>query len=343
MTDVFLFQKIRVKKPAHELNEIEVSSPVTPADLRLLTRGRLVLSVASLSKPDALRLSGNVVTKTTCELFQTTLSPVTLDKNFNQQGVSGLAWLYLNNEGSLVYNVQVDGLNNNLEPVFITLVDVSTKRKMELEDLTPSFYHGWANGTVDKLGPKVLEPLYSGNLAVNVATERENSLIKGRLSAKLVADARDAPAPVLLKREDYDLPASATGMAWITLDNECHLHYDVSLSSLGSTDRRLQLSMELLPMIAPGAPVITRLLEEFQGIQVEGSPTEPLPKEELDLLDSGVAFVKVKDSKSRDTLLAATLKQVRKLSFCDLVYRHLRMTLTLLVFRVDSRILVFPC
>lgn len=313
-----LFQKIRVKKPARELNEIEISSPVTPADLRLLTRGRLVLSIASLSKPDALRLSGNVVTKTTCELFQSTLSSATLDKSFNQQGVSGLAWLYLNNEGSLVYNVQVDGLHDDREPVFITLVDVSTKRKMELEDLTPSFYRGWANGTVDKLGPKVLEPLYSGNLAVNVATERESSLIKGRLSAKLVADARDAPAPVLLKREDYNLPTSAVGIAWITIDDECHLHYDVSLSGLGSTDRQLQLYMELLPMIAPGAPVITRLLDEFQGIQVEGSPTEPLPKEELDRLDSGVGFIKVKDNRTRETLLAATLKQVKNHPYCEM-------------------------
>lgn len=254
-------------------------------------------------------MSGNVVTKTTCELFQTTLSSATLDKNFNQQGVSGLAWLYLNNEGSLVYNVQVDGLHDDRKPVFITLVDVSTKRKMELEDLTPSFYHGWANGTVDKLGPKVLEPLYSGNLAVNVATEKESSLIKGRLSAKLVADARDAPAPVLLK-PDYNQPISAVGIAWITIDDECHLHYDVSLSGLGSTDRQLQLHMELMPMLAPGAPVIARLLDEFQGIQVEGSPTEPLPKEELDLLDSGVCFIKVKDNKTRETLLAATLMQV---------------------------------
>lgn len=303
-----LKERIRVKKPAHELNEIEISSPVSPSDLRLLTRGRLVLSVASVSKPNALRLNGNVVTKTSCELFQTTLSSAASDKGFNHRGVSGLAWLYLNNEGSLVYNVQVDGLYD--ESVFITLVDVTSKRKMELEDLSRSFNNGWANGTVDKLSPKVLEPLYSGNLGVNVATVKDGSLIKGKLNAKLVADARDAPAPVLLKREDYNLPSSAVGIAWLTIDNECHLHYDVTLSGLGSNDRHLQLYMDLLPMIAPGAPVTTRLLDEFQGMQVEGSPTEPLPKEELDLLDSGVGFIKIKDSKTYETLLAATLKQV---------------------------------
>lgn len=292
------------------MNLIEISTPVAAGELRLLTRGRLMLTVSSTSRPDSLRLSGNIVTKATCELFQTTLSSTASDKNANPNGVSGLAWLYLSNDGSLIYNIQVDGLHENTPSVFVTLVDVTTKRRMELEDLTPSYYRGWANGTVDKLGPKVLEPLYSGNLAVNVATERESSLIRGRLSAKLVADARDAPSPVLLKREDYNLPASAVGLAWINIDNDCHIHYDVSLSGLGSSDKQLQLFMEFLPMIAPGAPVTTRFLDEFQGYQVEGSPPEILPKEELSRLDTGVVFVKIREKKTRETLLAATLKQV---------------------------------
>lgn len=294
------------------MNLVEISSPVTAADLRLLTRGRLMLSISSVSRPEAMKLSGNIMTKATCELFQTTLSSTASDKAANPSGVSGLAWLYLSNDGSLIYNIQVDGLQPSTPSVFITLIDISTKRRMELEDLTPSYYRGWANGTIDKLGPKVLEPLYSGNLAVNVATENESSLIRGRLSAKLVADARDAPAPVLLKREDYNLPPSAVGIAWVNIDNECHIHYDISLSGLGSSDRQMQLYMEFLPMVAPGAPVTTKYLDEFQGYQIEGSPTDILPKEELIRMDTGVVFVKIKDKKTRETLLAATLKEVSR-------------------------------
>lgn len=307
---IILEEKIRVHKPAHELNLIEVSSPVSPADLRLLTRGRLVLSISSVSKPDALRLSGNVITKATCELFQSTLNSPNNDRGANPYGSSGLAWVFLNNEGSLVYNIQVEDLHPDQKPVFITLVDVTTKRKMELEDLTPYFVDGWANGTVDKLSPRVLEPLYSGNLAVNVATQSENSLLRGRLSARLVADARDAPAPVLLKREDKTLPPSAVGMAWVTVDNECHIHYDVSISGLVTSDKKLELYLELLPMIAPGAPVITRYLDEFHGNQVEGSPTDTLQKEELHRIDTGVVFIKIKDKNSKVTLLSTVLRQV---------------------------------
>lgn len=208
-----------------------------------------------------------------------------------------------------MYNVQVDGLNEE-KPVFITLVDVSTKRKKEFEDLTPSFHQGWANGTLTRLGHKVIESLYSGNLMVNVAAENEDSLIHGKLMPKFVADAREAPAPVLLKREDYSLSTSAVGLAWISIDDDCHIHYDVSLTGIGSTDRVFELYMELLPMIAPGAPVLMRFLDEFQGKQVEGSSVEPLPKEELRRLDTGVVFLKIKDKWTKNTLLGATLKEV---------------------------------
>ncbi|KAI4460396.1 chordin [Holotrichia oblita] len=307
---VILTEKVYVTKPATELNVVEISSPISQADLRLLTRGRLVLSVSSMSKQHSLKLSGMVMTKATCELFQTPLSS-SGDRDTNKYGTSGLAWLFLNNEGSLVYNVQIEDLNPDQRPVFITLVDVGNKKRTELEDLTPSFIENWANDTIDRLSPKVLEPLYSGDLAVNVASETETSLIKGRLTPKLVADARDVAAPILLKREDRSLPTSAVGMAWFSVDSDCHVHYDVTLTGMGNNERLLELSLKFLPMSAPDAPFVTRILDEFKGNQVEGSPVEPLSKDELVRLDSGVVFVKVKDKYTRSTLMNATLKQVK--------------------------------
>ncbi|KRT81479.1 hypothetical protein AMK59_5750, partial [Oryctes borbonicus] len=307
---VILTEKVYVTKPARELNVVEISSPISQADLRLLTRGRLVLSASSMSKLYTLKLSGMVMTKATCELFQAPLSS-SGDRETNKFGTSGLAWVFLNNEGSLVYNVQIEDLHAEQRPVFITLVDVSNKKKTELEDLTPSFIDNWANDTIDRLSPKVLEPLYSGNLLVNVASEKEISLIKGRLTPKLVADARDVSAPVLLKREDRNLPTSAVGMAWFSVDSDCHIHYDVTLTGMGNSERLLELSLKFLPMSAPDAPFVVRILDVFKGNQVEGSPVEPLNKDELVRLDNGVVFVKVKDKYTRNTLMNATLKQVK--------------------------------
>lgn len=97
---------------------------------------------------------------------------------------------------------------------------------MELEDLTPSFHNGWANGTVDQINSRHLEQLYNGELAVNVATTTTRSLVRGRLNARPVADARDTVAPSLLLETDKTV-GDIGGMIWATVDIECNLHYEV--------------------------------------------------------------------------------------------------------------------
>ncbi|XP_050304293.1 dorsal-ventral patterning protein Sog isoform X2 [Anthonomus grandis grandis] len=303
---VVLQEIAKVTKPAIDVNVVNVSATITQAHLRYLTRGRVLLSVSSVTKPEALRLSGNIITKASCEIFQSTLSS---SNGANPDSVSGMAWLYLNNAGSLIYNIQIDKLPPKENPPMITLIDTGSKKKTELESLIPYFHgDGWANGTLDKLTPRVLEPLYAGDLAINVATTSDNSLIKGKLTAKPVDEARDAPAPVLLKREYSNLSTATVGLAWISVDNECHLHYDVSITGIG--DRKMELWMEMYPFIAPGAPFINKELESFQGNSVEGSPVEVLSREELIKLETGVNFLKVKDASTKVVLLMATVTKV---------------------------------
>jgi hypothetical protein len=61
---------VKVEKPVYELNTVEVQSVVSSAELRLLTRGKLVVSIASKKKPAELKLEGRVMTRATCEIFQ---------------------------------------------------------------------------------------------------------------------------------------------------------------------------------------------------------------------------------------------------------------------------------
>jgi len=61
---------------------------------------------------------------------------------------SGMAWMYMNRDGSLVYSVQLDELNQDA-PILVLASNHRSggKRSMvECEDLTPSLIHGWANG-----------------------------------------------------------------------------------------------------------------------------------------------------------------------------------------------------
>lgn len=165
-----------------------------------------------------------------------------------------------------------------------------------------------SSGTQEKLTPKILDPLYSGKLEVNVDFGNA-TVIHGRLSSKPVADARDAPAPVLLTRENHTLPSSLVGLAWISVDNECHIHYDVTISGLNQ-DRKLSLYIEMYPTLAPGAPSFNKLLENFSGNQVEGSPVDSLTENELLMLESGYNFIKVKETDTSALLLASATTRV---------------------------------
>lgn len=315
---VILDEDVRVKKPAHDYNVIEFSSPVKTHDLRLLSRGKLQLTVESRKNP-ALRIQGSIVTRVTCEQFQTVLAPHSSESKTSS---SGMAWLYLNKEGSLVYNIYTDELNLQENPL-ITVVDDSVRRKTELEDLTPSFSFNTAVGVIERLGPRVIEPLYEETLAINVATEHDESLIRGRLVSRLVADARDSAEPILLTRNDAaSTPAHLTGMAWLAVDNECFLHYEVTLNGFFNHQQMFQLYLEEMPIEAPGATVTRRLLNEFSGNYMEGYELN-MRSYELAKLESSVCYLEVRGSGSggglsgaQDVLLRGKLKSPKVPSHC---------------------------
>ncbi|XP_058127543.1 dorsal-ventral patterning protein Sog [Anopheles ziemanni] len=299
----------RVKKPSHDINILEVSSPVSVADLRLLTRGKLTLTVESRRNPDLLRLQGPVRGRVACEVFQTLLSSHGAEARSDG---SGLAWMYQARDGSLVYQVQTHNLP--LPPTAITLLDDSAKRKPELETLTRVFAGEQATGALDRMGPRILEPLYSGDLVIQVASDQNLTLLHGKFVTRQVADARDTGAPVLLRRgtpsgeqQPPAMLAHAVGMAWMAVDNECALHYDLSLAGIPAAFHPLQLILEELPLEAPNAPRSRRLLEDFGGNQLEGFALTLAPAE-LAKLETSVLYLEVRSNATADPILRSRLR-----------------------------------
>ncbi|XP_017113181.1 dorsal-ventral patterning protein Sog [Drosophila elegans] len=307
-----IFDEIpRVRKPSAEINVLELSSPISIQNLRLMSRGKLLLTVESKKYPH-LRIQGHIVTRASCEIFQTLLAPHSSESATKS---SGLAWVYLNTDGSLAYNIETEHVNTRDRPN-ISLIEEQGKRKAKLEDLTPSFNFNQAIGSVEKLGPKVLESLYAGELGVNVATEHESSLIRGRLVPRPVADARDSAEPILLKRQEHAEP-HAVGMAWMSIDNECNLHYEVTLNGVPAQD--LQLYLEEKPIEAIGAPVTRKLLEEFNGSYLEGFFLS-MPSAELIKLEMSVCYLEVHSKHSHQLLLRGKLKSTKVPGHCFPVY-----------------------
>lgn len=310
---VILEEVQRVKKPGYDVNVMEISSPVSPYDLRMLMRGRLTITVESRNHPSALKIQGSLVTRVTCELFETLLTNHRADPYVKSNGI---AWLFLNTDGSLNYNVQTNNLNLNDRPI-MTIMDDKAKGKTEL---TIPLTKDYASGILDRLGPRVLEPLYADHLAISIhvknnITDNEVTLVKGKLMSRFVADARDFSTPILLKRFDPRLPSNLTGMAWLSVDNDCVVHYEVTLSGTPDYYQPLQLYLEEIPIEAPGAPVNRRLLEDFSGHYLEGF-VATMTETELAKLETSVCYLEVRSKERDEPLLKAALKSTKVPNNC---------------------------
>lgn len=291
-----------VKKTNYDYNIIEFSSPVSMHDLRQLTRGKLNLVVESRKRPTEIRIEGAVLTRASCEIYQTVLaSPSTKESTTK---TSGMAWVFMNRDSELVYNIHTDDLNLQERPL-INLVD--DKRK-DLDDLTPTLNFDDAKGAIARMEPRVLDLLYDNMLAINIATENEQNLIRGRLIGRQLGDARDSNEPILLKRIDPNTPAHLVGMAWVAVDNDCTMHYEITLNNYNSK-QALELYLEQKPLEAPNAPTTTKILDEFNGENLEGF-VMGMTANELRKLEQYVCYFQIKAKESGTHLLKGKLRPV---------------------------------
>lgn len=292
----------RITKPSNEINIIEFSSAVSPNDLRFLTRGSLSITVESKKNPFGLRIQGNIVSRLSCELFQTVL---TAHNPNTEIPTTGLAWLYMNRQGSLVYNIQTDHATTPIG-YSIALIDNGSKKKTEMERVDTIFENNLTTGIIDKLGPRIIEPLYSNSISIVLSNEIEPvSSIKGRLISRPVVDARDSDAPTLLHRTESTMIENIAGMGWLAVDIDCYLHYEITLA--GIHNQPIELYLKELPLEVPGAPVTRKFLEEFNGNYLEGS-NDHLSKTELSKLKTNVIYIEIVSKNKNETLLKSLIK-----------------------------------
>lgn len=76
---------------------------MSAAELRSLARGRLLLTVEAVEAPER-RIVGSVRQKAACEVYNT---PLVSERLSATPAPEGLALLYIDKEGSLVYDIQV--------------------------------------------------------------------------------------------------------------------------------------------------------------------------------------------------------------------------------------------
>lgn len=301
---VVVNETIRIKKPNYDINVAEISSSVSPSDIRLLTKGRLIVSLESKRQPGLFKIHGSVITRVACDVFQTVLSPHTFDNSIVS---SGLIWMYLKKDGSLVYNLHTDKWHHN--DTNLSLIDDLGKRKNEIDSIIPILENNFASGSFEKLGPRFFEQIYQNGLSVNLSSLSDSSVsLKGRLTMRPIADARDSYAPALLKRTHNINSSNVAGMAWFSVDNECTLHYDISLTGLHN--QQLELLIDERPLDVPGAPITTTRLEEFTGNFLEGF-TISMTQADLKKLETHVINVEIVSKARNETILRSRVKPIK--------------------------------
>lgn len=63
---------------------------------------------------------------------------------------SGMTWLYVNQDGSITYNIQLDEMQET--PVFSFISNVKGRKTLDAQQFVPNnFANGWASGSLDKL------------------------------------------------------------------------------------------------------------------------------------------------------------------------------------------------
>lgn len=208
----------RVSKPHYDFNVLEVSTPVTAAELRSLARGRLFLTVEAVGTPER-RIVGSVRQKAACELYN---APLVAERLPATPAPEGLALLYIDKEGSLVYDIQVDNLGVN-DPK-ITLVEEQGKRHSQVEILDTRI------GVLARPSARIFQPLYEEQLAVHISADTGPPLLRGRLTSRLLPDAAGSGPGLLRRTGQVRLPVSMAGLAWVSVDSLCGLYYETVIT-----------------------------------------------------------------------------------------------------------------
>ncbi|XP_050680807.1 dorsal-ventral patterning protein Sog [Leptidea sinapis] len=277
----------KLNKPSYEFNVIEVSTPVSAAELRSLARGRLLLAVESMGTPER-RISGVVRQRAACEVFH---APLMAERPPASPAPEGLALLYIDKDGSLVYDIQID--NMVLTDPKITLVEEQGKRHSQVEILDTRV------GVLARPSARIFPPLYDDQLAVHIGSDTGPPILRGRLLSRSLPDAASA-GPALLRRTDARMPATLTpvaGLAWVSVDALCGLNYEIVLNGYNgawSTWLESHAIGNNGPRSLPG---------------IEGTVLEPTPAE-MAALNAGASYLNIRTSENGTEFLRTRLPQI---------------------------------
>ncbi|KAK1162398.1 chordin-like [Acipenser oxyrinchus oxyrinchus] len=294
-----VLREIRANVTSHDPDFAEVLTNLNNREMFWLSRGQLEIAVATEGK-NPRRISGYITGKKSCDTIQSVLSSgdaLTPTKT----GAVGSATLTLHDNGTLEYQIQVAGVASKVTGVTIETKPRRRSRRNVLFDMTADYSEGRVVGTWERLNARDIHMLLQNELFLNVATsEYEEGELRGQISSLLYsglqARLQELPVPLAGQFVSPPVRTSAAGHVWVSVDENCHLHYEIVVSGLRKSDD-VTLNAHLhgfaeIGELHDSSREHKRLLKGFYGSQAEGV-LKDLSMELLRHLDKGTAFIQV--------------------------------------------------
>uniref|UniRef100_A0A8C5HPF8 Chordin n=1 Tax=Gouania willdenowi TaxID=441366 RepID=A0A8C5HPF8_GOUWI len=297
-----VLREIRANITSHVSNDFaEVLTDLNSRELFWLSRGQLELSVAAEGL-DPLRISGFITGRKSCDTIQSVMSSSEA-LNPGKTGGVGSAIFNLHDNGTLDYQIQVAGVTSDVVGVTIEVKPRRRNKRSVLYDLTPEYMKasGRAVGSWSRLEARHIHMLLQNELFINVATAHSlDGELRGQIKAMLYSglEAPRHELPTLLAGYFVSPPVrtGSSGHAWVSVDKQCNLHYEIVVAGLSKTDdvtvnAHLHGLAEIVEIDDSSTPH-KRLLTGFYGSQAQGV-LKDVSTELLQHLDQGTAFIQV--------------------------------------------------
>uniref|UniRef100_A0A8B9I112 Chordin n=1 Tax=Astyanax mexicanus TaxID=7994 RepID=A0A8B9I112_ASTMX len=296
-------REIHANVTAQDPDFAEVLTDLNSRELFWLSRGQLQI-VVETEGHNAHRISGYITGRKSCDTLQSVMSSGDALTPL-KTGAVGSAVFSLHDNGTLDYQVQVSGVSSTVVGVTIEMKPRRRSKRSVLYDVTENFAAaaggGRAVGSYGRMEARHIHMLLQNELFINVATaEHSEGELRGQIRTLLYSglDSRTHELPFSLAGQFVSPPVrtSAGGHAWVSVDERCHLHYEIVVNGLSKGDD-LTVNAHLhglaeIGEIDESKTNHKRLLTGFYGEQAQGV-LKDLSMELLRHLDKGTAFIQV--------------------------------------------------
>nr|XP_015807610.2 chordin isoform X1 [Nothobranchius furzeri] len=296
-----ILREIRANITSNDPDFAEVLTDLNSRELFWLSRGQLEIAVATEGQ-NPRQIRGFITSRKSCDTLQSVMSSGDALTPGKTGGV-GSAVFNLHDNGTLDYQVQVAGLTSDVVGLTIELKPRRRHKRSVLYDLTAEYIKAsrWAVGSWSRLEARHIHMLLQNELFINVATaHNQEGELRGQIKALpyngIEAPRNELPTPLAGHFVSPPVRTGSSGHAWVSVDKQCHLHYEIIVAGLSKTDdATVNAHLHGLAEIGElgnSSASHRRLLTGFYGSQAQ-DVLKDLSVELLQHLDQGTAFLQI--------------------------------------------------